>query len=112
MGSTRSSSRIMSSSAKRRWSSGTRTTGGRSQACGTDRRHRKNQATLEPEKPMETSQKQAALSERWRQWAIEKRLLGMGDAQISATLTDRGIDARTVVKEIHAMVSHPSYRVA
>jgi len=59
-----------------------------------------------------TSQKPAPLSERWRQWAIEKRLLGMDDAQISATLTDRGIAARTVVKEIHAMVSHPSYRVA
>jgi ribosomal protein L16 Arg81 hydroxylase len=36
----------------------------------------------------------------------------MGDEQISAALADRGIDARTVAKEIHAMESHPSYRVA
>jgi hypothetical protein len=61
---------------------------------------------------MEENQAHAPLSDDWRQWVVESRLVGIDDKQISAVLADHGIDARAALEEFQAMSSHPYYRVA
>ncbi len=65
--------------------------------------------TFDPSKYTPFAIASKPMTDDWRRWIAENKLLGASNESIIATLTQHGIDKDTAIKELQAVLSHPYF---
>jgi hypothetical protein len=58
----------------------------------------------------DASQSRAAISDDWRRWIAENKLLGIGDEELVAELVQQGVDSGVAAHEVRAVTEDPCFQ--
>ncbi|NJL42837.1 MAG: hypothetical protein HC935_04650 [Pseudanabaena sp. SU_2_4] len=66
--------------------------------------------TFDPSKYTPFAIASKPMTDDWRRWIAENKLLGAPDESIIATLVQHGIDRHTADRELQIVISHPYFQ--